>query len=224
MILFHKAKTSFADTDLRARVEHQLDWEPSVTSTNIGVNAHDGVVTLTGYVDSYAEKMAAERVTKQTYGVKAIADDIQVKPLMKVTDSDIAAKAVMALQSRVDVPDEKIKITVKDGWVTLDGEVNWNYQKTAAETAVKYLLGVKGFSNLIKLKPRVSTGEVKHKIEEALKRNAEVDARRISVTSSDGKVSLWGNVRSWMEREEAESAAWAAPGVTQVKNQISIVP
>ena len=224
MILFHKAKTSFADTDLRERVERQLDWEPSVTSTNIGVTAHEGVVTLTGYVDNYAEKMAAERVTQQTYGVKGIANDVQVKPLMKVTDSEIAAKAVSALHTRVDVPDERIKVTVKDGWVTLNGNLDWHYQKMAAEGAVKYLLGVKGVTNLITLKPRVSTTEVKSKIEEALKRNAELDARRINVSSTNSKVILTGNVRSWMEREEAETAAWAAPGVTKVSNQISIVP
>lgn len=224
MILFHKAKISTADTALRERVEHQLDWEPAVTSTNVGVAAHDGVVTLTGYVENYAEKMAAERVTKRTYGVRAIANDIQVKPLLKVTDSEIAAKAVIALQSRVDVPAEHIKVMVKEGWITLEGDVDWYYQKQAAERAVKFLLGVKGVTNVIRVKPRVSSLDVRNKIEEALKRNAELDARRISVTSSDGKVTLGGNVRSWMEKDEAETAAWAAPGVTQVKNEISVVP
>jgi osmotically-inducible protein OsmY len=224
MILFHKAKISSADADLRDKVERQLDWEPAVTSTNLGVSARDGVVTLTGYVENYAEKMAAERVAKRTYGVKALANDIQVKPLLKITDSEIAAKAVMALQARVDVPDEKIKLTVKEGWITLEGDVDWYFQKNAAGVAVKYLLGVKGVTNVIQVRPRVSTTEVKHKIEEALKRNAEVDARRITVSSTDGKVSLWGNVRSWMEKDEAENAAWAAPGVAQVENNISIVP
>ena len=224
MILFHKAKSSTGDTDLRERVERQLDWEPAVTSTNVGVTARDGVVTLTGYVENYAEKMAAERVTKRTYGVKAIANDIQVKPLLKVTDSEIAAKAVIALQSRVDVPAEHIKVMVKEGWITLEGDVDWYYQKQAADRAVRFLLGVKGVTNVIQVKPRVSSIDVRNKIEEALKRNAELDARRISVTSSDGKVTLWGNVRSWMERDEAETAAWAAPGVTQVQNQISVVP
>jgi osmotically-inducible protein OsmY len=224
MILFHKAKISSADADLRDKVERQLDWEPAVTSTNLGVSARDGVVTLTGYVENYAEKMAAERVAKRTYGVKALANDIQVKPLLKITDSEIAAKAVTALQARVDVPDEKIKLTVKEGWITLEGDVDWYFQKNAAGVAVKYLLGVKGVTNVIQVRPRVSTTEVKHKIEEALKRNAEVDARRITVSSTDGKVSLWGNVRSWMEKDEAENAAWAAPGVAQVENNISIVP
>jgi osmotically-inducible protein OsmY len=224
MILFHKAKSNTADTDLRDRVEQQLDWEPEVTSTQIGVGTEDGVVTLTGYVNTYAEKMAAERVAKRTYGVKAIANDIQVKPTFKKTDTEIASSVVSALESRVNVPEEKIKVTVKDSWVTLDGNVDWYYQKSAAEVAVKYLAGVRGVTNNIKLKPKVSTVEVKHKIEDALKRNAEVDARRITVSSTDGKVSLWGNVRSWTEKDEAETAAWAAPGVTQVQNNISIVP
>ena len=224
MILFHKAKISSADSDLREKVERQLDWEPAVTSTNIGVSARDGVVTLTGYVENYAEKMAAERVTKRTYGVKALANDIQVKPLLKTTDSEIAANAVVALQARVDVPDQKIKVMVQNGWITLEGDVDWYFQKNAAHVAVKYILGVKGVTNVIKVKPQVSTSEIKLKIEEALKRNAEVDARRITVSSTDGKVTLWGNVRSWMEKDEAENAAWAAPGVAQVQNNISIVP
>lgn len=224
MILFHRAKISSADADLRERVERQLDWEPQVTSTKIGVAVADGVVTVTGFVDDYAEKMAAERVVKRTYGVKAIANDVQVKPLLKVTDSEIAAKAVIALQSRVDVPAEHIKVVVKDGWITLEGDVDWYYQKKAADLAVKFLLGVKGVTNVIQVRPHVSSIDVRNKIEEALKRNAEVDARRISVTSSDGKVTLWGNVRSWMEKDEAETAAWAAPGVNQVQNNISIVP
>jgi osmotically-inducible protein OsmY len=224
MILFHKAKISSADVDLRERVERQLDWEPEVTSTNIGVGAKDGVVTLTGFVDSYAEKMAAERVAKRTYGVKAIANDLNVKPKFMKTDSEIAADALKALETRANVPDEKIKLTVKNGWVTLEGNVDWYFQKNASELAVKYLQGVKGVSDDIKVKPQVSTTEVRHKIEEALKRNAEVDARRITVSSTDGKVMLWGNVRSWMEKDEAETAAWAAPGVNQVQNNISIVP
>jgi osmotically-inducible protein OsmY len=195
-----------------------------VTSTTIGVGAEDGVVTLTGFVNTYAEKVAAERLTKRTYGVKAIANDLQVKPASLKTDTEIAISAVNALEARVDVPNEMITVTVKDGWITLDGNVDWYYQKNAAEFAVRYLQGVRGVTDDIKVKPRVSATEVKHKIEEALKRNAEVDARRITVSSSDGKVTLWGNVRSWMEKDEAETAAWAAPGVTQVKNQISVVP
>ena len=224
MILLYRAKSNIADTDLRDRVERQLDWEPEVTSTDLGVATDNSVVTLTGFVNSYGEKLAAERVTLKTYGVSAVANEIQVKPLFKKTDTDIASAALDALQARVDVPHEKIKLAVKDGWITLEGNVDWYYQKNAAEFAVKYLAGVKGVTNSIKLKPQVSTIEVKDEIEDALKRHAEVDARRISVQAADGKVTLSGNVRSWFEKVEAGTAAWAAPGVTEVRNQISVVP
>jgi osmotically-inducible protein OsmY len=223
MILLHR-KSNSADIDLRDRVERQLDWEPAVTSTKIGVAAAEGVLTLTGFVDSYAEKIEAERIAKRTYGVKAVANDLQVKPLFKKTDPEIAAACVNALESRVDVPDEKIKLTVKDGWVTLEGNVDWFYQKNAAELAVKYLSGVRGVTDSIKVMPQVSTVEVKDKIEAALKRSAELDARRIRVEAFDGKVTLTGNVHTWFEKDEAARAAWAAPGVRQVSNEISVVP
>ncbi|HKZ80984.1 MAG TPA: BON domain-containing protein [Pyrinomonadaceae bacterium] len=224
MILLHRAKSNITDTDLRDRVERQLDWEPQITSTDIGVAAEEGVVTLTGFVNNYAEKLAIERATLRTYGVSAVANEIQVKPLLQKTDTDIASAALHALQARVDVPDEKIKLTVKDGWIALEGNVDWYYQKNAAEFAVKYLSGVKGITDNILVKPQVSTIEVKDKIEDALKRNAEVDARRISVEANEGRVTLRGNVHSWFEKDEAETAAWAAPGVTQVTNQIAVVP
>lgn len=179
-----------ADTELRDRVERALDWEPEVTSIKIGVGAADGVVTLTGFLDTYAEKLAAERVAKRTFGVKAIANDLEIKPLFKKTDTEIAQSALNAFQWRVNVPDDKLKVTVKDGWVTLDGNVEWSYQKNAAESAVKYLQGVKGVANDIKVKPTVSTTDVKLKIEDALRRIAEVDARRIYVEAADGKVTL----------------------------------
>ena len=223
MILFHRARNA-ADTELRDRVEQQLDWTPEVPTTDIGVSAEEGVVTLTGFVNTYAEKLAAERATLKTYGVRALANDIEVKPLFKKTDTDIASAALNALKERVDVPDEKVKLTVKDGWITLQGNVDWFYQKNAAEFAVKYLSGVKGFTNHILVQPHVSTAAVKDKIEDALKRSAEIDARRITVQTSDGKVTLRGNVRSWFEKIEAANAAWAAPGVTEVTNEITVVP
>jgi osmotically-inducible protein OsmY len=223
MILLHRAKSNIADTDLRDRVELQLDWEPEITSTDLGVASDNGVVTLTGFVNTYAEKVAAERAALRTYGVSAVANDIQVKPLFKKTDADIASAALDALQTRVNVPHEKIKLTVKDGWITLQGDVDWYYQKNAAESAVRYLEAVKGLTDNILVKPHVSTLEVKDKIEDALKRSAEVDARRISVQASDGKVILKGNVRSWFEKVEAARAAWNAPGVKEVSNQIAVV-
>ena len=224
MILLHRAKSNIADTELRDRVERQLDWEPEITSTDLGVATENGVVTLTGFVNTYGEKLAAERVTLRTYGVSAVANEIQVKPLFKKTDTDIASAALDALEARIDVPHDKIKLSVQDGWITLEGTVDWYYQKNAAEFAVKYLGGVKGVNDRIKMKPTVSATEVKEKIEDALKRSAEIDARRITVEAFEGKVTLRGNVRSWFEKQEAATAAWAAPGVKEINNQIAVVP
>ena len=188
-----------------------------------GVAADDGIVTLTGYVAGYSVKLAAEKAVTKTFGVKAVAKDIVVKPLTKITDTDIATFAVTALESRYDVPNEKIKLTIKEGLVYLDGEVEWKFQKDAAEKAVSSLLGVKAVINRIELKPSVSTTDVKNKIEAAFRRSADVDARRISVTAHDGTVELWGNVRNWLEKGEAERAAWAAPGVAKVESHLNIV-
>src|SRR3954468_3777352 len=171
------------DAELQREVIDELVWEPSVDAAHIGVSVKDGVVTLSGYVSSYAEKYAAERAAKRVHGVKALANELEVRlpGSGQRTDVDIAAAAVRALKSNVSVPADKIKVTVSKGWVKLEGEVDWQYQKHAAERGVRYLPGVVGVTNLITVKPHVAPSEVKAKIEDALKRSAEMDAGRITV-------------------------------------------
>jgi osmotically-inducible protein OsmY len=217
---------TMTDGDLQEDVLHELEWEPSVDAAHIGVAAKGGVITLSGSVTSYAEKWAAETAAKRVYGVRAVANEIQVKlpGTSQRTDQDIAEACVKALKSHVSVPADKIKVTVSKAWVTLEGQVDWQYQKDAAESAVRYLSGVTGVTNLITVKPLVTPSEIKSKIEAALKRSAEVDAHRITVEVEGGKVILRGKVRSWAERDEAAREAWAAPGVGTVENFITVEP
>lgn len=212
------------DSQLRADVIEELRWEPSVSEAEIGISVKSGVVTLSGSVDTYAQKYAAERALERVNGVRALAEDLHVKfPSSKErSDTDIAHAALSALDWNIDVP-VGITLKIENGWVSLDGSVEWQYQKTAAERAVRYLNGVKGISNRISVTPkRVSTFEVSQKIEDALRRTAEVDASHISVEATDGQVTLKGKVRSWAERSDAERAAWAAPGVTRADDRIAI--
>jgi len=213
-----------SDKLLRNAVIRQLEWDPQVVSKDISVTVNDSVVTLTGFTHSYSEKYATEKAVKSVYGVQAVANDIEVRPMAVRTDPEIARDIVNAMKLDLTVPDDRIKIGVHDGYVTLEGTVDWHFQGNAAETCARNIHGVRGVLNHIAIKPKVSAVEVTHSIEEALRRSAEVDARRITVTAKDGEVQLYGRVRSWFEREEAERAAWAAPGVSEVIDHIAVVP
>jgi osmotically-inducible protein OsmY len=212
------------DTQLRQDVLDELEWEPSIDANEIGVAVHNGVVTLTGYVPSYAEKLAAERAAAHVSGVKAIAEEIEVKlpSSSKRTDSEIAEAVVNALKWN-PVVKEAIKVKVEDGVVTLTGEVNWNYERDSAKRIVENLMGVRRLINLLRVRARPSVADVKEKIRKAFERAATLDAAQIQVETHDGEVTLKGRVRSMAEYREAATAAWAGPGVTEVRNQLKIV-
>jgi osmotically-inducible protein OsmY len=223
---FAKEKVGMkTDIQLQRDVLNELQWEPSVNAAEIGVSVKEGVVTLTGFVDSFAEKMTAERAAKRVYGVKALANEIEVRlpGSSERTDVDMARAALSAIEWDISVPHEQIKVTVRDGWVTLEGYVDWEYQKEATERALRNLTGIRGIINLISVKPAVTAEDIKAKIDEAFKRSAEFEARRISVETQGSKVILSGYVRSWAERNEAEHSAWSAPGVTDVENRIMVM-
>jgi osmotically-inducible protein OsmY len=215
-----------SDDDIKRDVEEELRYDPDLDATDIAVSVKDGVVTLIGFVKSYSEKWQAEQAAKRVAGVAAVANDIEVR----LPDSDarpdpeIARDVVAELRTWLPVSSKNIKATVKNGWVTLEGEVEWNYQREYAEQAVRRIKGVRGISNLISLKPRAQPEDIKRKIEEAFKRSAEIDANRITVEAHGSEIVLKGTVRSWAEREEAERAAWSAPGVTNVVNEIKVRP
>jgi len=214
------------DKELKLHVQNALDWEPGLDAGDIGVAVEAGVVTLRGNVASYPEKMTAERAGLRVYGVKAVANDLAVHLPMssEKTDTEIAQAAVSALNWNTVIPNDRVTPTVTNGWITLSGALDWYYQKDAAGRTVRDLMGVKGVTNNIVVKPRVKTTDVRNKIEAAFQRSATVDARRISVVAEDGTVILSGNVHSWAERQEAEHAAWSAPGVKLVDDRLSVVP
>jgi osmotically-inducible protein OsmY len=215
-----------SDIDIKRDVEAELRWNPDIDATDIAVSVKNGVVTLSGFVRSYGQKYEAEQTAKRVNGVMAVANDIEVRlPVFNQRpDPEIARDAVEEIEKNLPYSSDHIRVVVRDGWVTLEGSVEWNYQRQRAEQVVRRVRGVKGITDLIELQPRVPPVEVKHRIEEAFRRSAELDANRITVEADGGTVTLRGTVRSWAERQEAERVAWATPGVVRVENLIAISP
>jgi osmotically-inducible protein OsmY len=215
-----------SDAEIKKDVEDELRWDPDIDPTDIAVSVKSGVVTLSGFVHSYLQKFEAERDVKRVAGVVGVANDLEVRTLASEQrpDPEIARDAVEAIKRQLPLSYQNIKVVLRDGWVTLEGEAEWNYQKERAEEAVRSVKSVKGVINTIQVKPKATPTEIKRKIEEALKRSAELDANSIQVEASDGEVTLKGTVHSWFEREEAERAAWQAPGVKKVEDRIAVRP
>lgn len=213
------------DQEIQKDVMDELKWEPAINATEIGVAVHNGIVTLNGTVQFYAEKLAAESAVKRIKGVKAIADDIEVRVTKDgtPTDSKVAETVVNALEANALIPTQKIKIRVDNGWVTLEGEVDWLYQRNTAGKAISYLNGVKGIRNWITIKPAINTEIVKENIRKALERSADLEAEKIKIDIQGSKVILKGSARSWNERKEVERAAASAPGVTEVDDQLALI-
>jgi osmotically-inducible protein OsmY len=215
-----------SDSEIERDVKAELEWDPDLDATDIAVSVKKGVVTLTGFVKSYLDKYEAEAAAKRVAGVVGVANDLEVRVpnVDERPDPEIARDAVAAIKSQLPVSSQNIKVIVNNGWVTLEGNVEWQYQKNTAENAVRRLKGVRGVVNSIVVKPQVQPSDIKRKIQEAFKRNAELDANRIQVEANGSEVVLKGTVRSWTEREEAERVAWSAPGVTNVEDHIVVAP
>lgn len=214
------------DSEIERDVKTELGWNPDLNSTDIAISVKNGVVTLAGFVPRYIDKYEAEKAAKRVAGVLAVANDIEIRlpAIDQRPDPEIARDAVAAIKSQLPFSYEQIKAVVRNGWVTLEGDVEWQHQRQTAERAVRPLKGVKGIINDIKIRPRVEPSDIKQKIQEAFRRSAEVDANQIIVETSGGEVILKGKVRSWVERDEAERVAWRAPGVTKVEDRIVVSP
>jgi osmotically-inducible protein OsmY len=212
------------DKILRQSIIDELDFEPSIDAANIGVAVDNGIVTLTGHVGSYTERVAAEKAARKVRGVRGVVEEIKVRFAGEAPprDEDLAKRAVQMLDWSVTVPPNAVQVKVQDGWVTLTGEVAWQYQKEEAQAALKRLSGIAGIINQIEVRPQASATDVRSKIEAALKRNAEVEADAIKVTVKDAKVTLEGKVQAWHERNLVESAAWSAPGVRSVVDHLTL--
>jgi osmotically-inducible protein OsmY len=215
-----------SDSEIERDVRDELQWDPDLNAEDIAISVKNGVVTLAGFTPSYTDRLEAEAAAKRVTGVLGVANDIEVRlPVVdQRPDPDIARDAVAALKAQLPISHDRIKVIVKDGWLTLEGAVEWQYQKSTAESAVRKVKGVKGVTNVITVKPKAEPADIQRKIQEAFKRNAEVDANRITVETHGSEVILKGTVRSWIEREEAERVAWSAPGVTRVEDRIVVSP
>jgi osmotically-inducible protein OsmY len=213
------------DTVLRQDIIDALDFEPSINAANIGVTVSDGVITLTGHVPTFREKIAAENAVRRIKGVKAIAEEIEVRPdgTNMMADDEIAKRAVNSIRWNVSIPADKVQVEVQKGWVTLTGKLEWQYQKTATADAVRSLAGVTGVSNNIQIVSPANSVDIRKRIEDAMKRDAEVEAQSIRVNVRGGKVTLNGKVKTWSERQAAEQAAWSSPGVHAVDDRLAII-
>jgi osmotically-inducible protein OsmY len=213
------------DMELQKDVAEELKWEPRLNEDEIGVAVKDGVVTLTGFVPDYAQRRTAAKAAERVVGVRAVAQELVVKvpEMFRYSDTDLAHRVVNAFTWDVEVPSQKIQAKVENGWVTLEGVVDWQYQRNAAERAVRYLAGIKGVTNMITIAPSVSPYDVAQHIKAALHRTADIEAKRVEVTARDGKVVLTGTVRSWPERADIERAAWSASGVRVVDDRLAVV-
>lgn len=215
-----------SDSEIERDVREELQWDPDLDAEDIAVSVEDGVVALAGFTPSYTDRLEAESAAKRVAGVLGVANDIEVRlpAIDQRPDPDIARDAVAALKSQLPISYDRIKVVIKDGWLALEGTAEWQYQRSAAESAVRKVKGVKGVTNAVTVAPKARPADIQKKIQEAFKRNATVDANRITVETDGSEVILKGSVRSWVEREEAERVAWSAPGVTMVEDRIVVNP